>query len=61
MQRDAETKGGSLESGTTKKESFHSTSVDSLGMGTKGGDPTTGKQFPTGNPSKKAPRGHTLK
>jgi hypothetical protein len=60
MQRDAETKGGSLESGCTKKESFHSTSVDSLGMGVKG-DPTTGKQFPTGNPSKKAPRGHTLK
>ena len=61
MQRDAETKGGSLESGTSKKEGFHSTSVGSLGMDPKGGDPTTGKQFPSGNPSKKAPRGHTIK
>lgn len=60
MQRDAETKGG-LESGCTHKESFHKTSVESLGMGTKGGDSTTGKQFPTGVPSKKAPRGHTIK
>jgi hypothetical protein len=56
-QRDAETKGGSLESGTTHKESFHKTSLDSLGMGVK----NESTQRPTGNPSKKAPRGHTLK
>jgi hypothetical protein len=57
--RDAETKGG-LESGCTHKESFHKTSTDSLGMGVKG-DAITGPQKPTGNPAKKAPRGHTLK
>lgn len=54
--RDAETKGGSLESGTTKKERFHSTSPESLGMGAK-----EGSQKPAGNPSKKVARGHTLK
>jgi hypothetical protein len=57
--RDAETKGGSLESGTSHKEGFHKTSPESLGMGVKG--EMTGAQKPSGNPSKKVARGHTLK
>lgn len=58
--RDADTKGGTLDSGCSKKESFHSTTPDQLGMGVKG-DPNDGAQMPTGNPSTKAPRGHTIK
>jgi len=57
--RDANTKGGSLESGTSHKESFHKTSPESLGMGVKG-DSLNGAQKPAGNPSKKV-AGHTLK
>jgi hypothetical protein len=59
--RDAETKGGSLESGTSHKQSFHSTDPASLGMGTVQGNSMTGSQKPAGNPSKKVARGHTLK
>jgi len=58
--RDAETKGGTLESGCLTKVPFHSTTPESLGMGVKG-DSINGPQKPSGNPSKKAPRGHTLK
>ena len=60
MKRDAEQPGGTPESGTSKKESFHSTTPDQLGMGVKG-DPNDGAQIPAGNPTTSAPRGHKIK
>lgn len=61
MERDANAKGNTLASGTSHKSGFHGESPESHGMGTVGGDPTTGPQKPAPNPSKKAPRGHTIK
>jgi hypothetical protein len=59
--RDADTKGGTLESGTSKKSGFHDTQPKDLGMGTSGGKDYDGPQKPQGNPSVKAPRGHTIR
>lgn len=59
MKREAETAGGSLESGCLSKKSFHGETPESLGHGTKGG--IDGAQLPAGNPTKKADRGHKLK
>jgi len=52
MKRDAEQKGGSLESGTSHKEK----------IGEVGGMDSVGKnEKPAANPSTPAPRGHTIK
>jgi hypothetical protein len=59
--RDAETKGGTLESGTSKKEGFHSQSPSDLGMGTSGSKDYNGPQRPQHKPETKAPRGHVIR
>jgi hypothetical protein len=52
MKRDAEQKGGSLESGTCHKQK----------IGEVGGMDAQGKnEKPRANPSTSAPRGHTIK
>jgi hypothetical protein len=57
MKRDAEQKGGSLESGTCHKAKIGD---PDLGQGSTGKDMYSGAK-PAPNPSVSAPRGHTIK
>jgi hypothetical protein len=59
--RDANTAGGTLESGTSEKQDFHDTPPAELGMGTVGGDPNGGLQLPAGNPDKKVAGGFVIR